>query len=118
MHPASQHRLVLPGPSFETDYGGDVRVIQGLTTERPELFDLTDALARDLSYRLRDPPAYIEAVIAKLRQSGYCAIEDGELPVKRENSVNENFDIVRTPADRPGQSSLFAYKGKCHNATF
>lgn len=107
------------GRTQESQYGPDVRaVIQGLITERPELFDLDDALATDLSYRLRDPQAYIEAVLGKLRQRGYCAIEDEELVVKKDNSFSENFDIVRTPADRPGQYSLFAYKGLCHSATF
>jgi hypothetical protein len=38
--------------------------------------------------------------------------------VKKDNGLSENFDIVRSPGDRPDQYSLFAYKGRCHNATF
>lgn len=107
------------GSGFESEYGADVRAaIVALTTERPELFDLQDALPSELSYGLRDPHAYIAGVIEKLRQKGYCAREEEELAVKRDNSVSENFDIVRTPAGRPNQYSLFAYKGKCHNALF
>ncbi len=107
------------GRSFDSEYRDDVRgAIVALTTERPELFDLGDTLNSELSYRLHDPKAYTDAVVAKLRAKGYCAIEDEELLVKRDNSLSENFDIVRTPGDRPHQYSLFSYKGRCHNATF
>jgi hypothetical protein len=107
------------GHEFESEYGADVRqVIQGLVADRPELFDKDDALLAEMSYRLKDPPAYIAAVLEKLRQRGYCAIEDEELIVKKDDVMSENFDIVRTPGDRPGQYSLFAYKGRCHAATF
>jgi hypothetical protein len=107
------------GRSFDSDYRDDVRnAIVQVTTERPELFDMSDALSSDLSYKLHDPKAYTDAVVAKLKAKGYCAIEDEELLVKKDNGLSENFDIVRSPGDRPSQYSLFSYKGRCHNATF
>jgi hypothetical protein len=103
---------------FGGDYADDVRsAIVAVTNERPDLFDLHDTLASELTYRLTDPAGYIQAVIGKLRAKGYCAIEDEELMVKKDNSVTENFDIVRTP--RPdAQYSMFTYKGRCHAAGF
>ena len=107
------------GRSFDSEYHDDVRgAIVAVVAERPELFDTGDALNSDLSYRLFDPKAYTDAVVAKLRVKGYCAIEDEELLVKKDNSLSENFDIVRSPGDRPYQYSLFSYKGRCHNSTF
>jgi hypothetical protein len=107
------------GRNFDSAYSGDVRsALVSLTTERPELFDLTDTLECDLCYGLKDPKAYIAAMIDKMHAKGYCAMEDEELSVKTDDSVSENFDIVRSPGDRPNQYSLFAYKGRCHNAGF
>ena len=107
------------GREFDSEYRDDVRnAIVQLTTERPELFDMSDTLSSELSYKLHNPKAYTDAVVAKLKAKGYCAHEDEELAVKRDNSMSENFDIVRTPGDRPSQYSLFSYKGRCHNATF
>ncbi len=116
--PPSREAFCL-GQNFDSEYGEDVRSsIEAVIRERPELFDLGDALNSTLSYRLTNPPAYISAVIAKVRQKGYCAIEEEELSVKKDRSVNENFDIVRTPAGLEGQYSLYAYKGRCHNSLF
>lgn len=105
--------------AFDSEYFDDVRSsIVAVTTEQPELFDLSDRLNSELSYRLLNPPAYIAAVVAKLRTKGYCAVEDGELSVKKDDTVNENFDIVRSPGNNPYQYSLFSYKGRCHNSLF
>jgi len=107
------------GRNFDSDYAGDVRgAIVAVIDERPELFDKSDTLNSELSYKLNDARAYTAAVVAKLRAKGYCAIEDEELLVKKDNSLSENFDIVRSPGDRPSQYSLYSYKGRCHNATF
>jgi hypothetical protein len=107
------------GKAWQSDFSADVRTaITSLIAERPDLFDTTDALQSELSYKLNDPKAYVDGVVAKLRAKGYCAIEDEELAVKTDNSVSENYDIVRSPGDRPSQYSLFSYKGRCHNATF
>ena len=107
------------GQNFESAYAGDVRAaLVELIAERPELFDTKDALNADLSYRLTDTKAYVAAMVAKVRGKGYCAMEEEELSVKKDNSMSENFDIVRTPGDRPDQYSLFVYKGRCHNAAF
>lgn len=106
------------GQSADSLYSGDVRAtILQVQKDRPQLFDFTDCLG-ELSCRLTDPQSYIQAVIDGLRKKGYCAIEVEELAVKRDNSFNENFDIVRTPEGRAGQYSLFVYKGKCQNALF
>ncbi len=105
--------------AWGTDYSSDVRsAITSVIAEKPELFDLKDTLNSELSYKLNDTKAYVDAVVGKLRAKGYCAIEDEELAVKLDNSVSENYDIVRSPGDRPSQYSLFAPKGRCHNATF
>jgi hypothetical protein len=107
------------GQGFESDYSQDVRSsIVALTTERPELFDLRDRLNCDLCYRLFDTPAYIRALVDKMHAKGYCAMEHEELAVKKDDSFSENFDVVRTPGDNPNQYSLFAYKGRCHDASF
>ncbi len=107
------------GRNFESEYEGDVRSsLVALFTERPELFDMKDSLNSELSYRLLDPKAYTSAMVGKMHAKGYCAMEDEELLVKRDNSMSENFDIVRSPGDREGQYSLFSYKGRCHNSTF
>jgi hypothetical protein len=107
------------GQNVPSDYSDDVRAsLVSLTTERPDLFDLTDHLLCDLCYRLMDPKAYIAAMIDKMHAKGYCAMEDEELAVKKDDSVGENFNIVRAPGDNPHQYSLFSYKGRCHNASF
>jgi hypothetical protein len=106
------------GASFETEYGDDVRAaIKAVMVEQPQLFDFKDALESELSFRLIDPATYIAAVEAKLQAKGYCAYEDEELAVKKDDSMNENFDIVRSPAG-DAQYSLYVYKGKCHNSLF
>lgn len=116
--PPSREAFCL-GRNFDSEFADDVRsAIVAVINERPELFDTSDSLNSDLSYALRDPQAYINAVIGKVKQKGYCAIEEEELNLKKDNSMNESFDIVRTPADRPSQYSLFAYRGKCHNSLF
>jgi hypothetical protein len=107
------------GKNFESAYSADVRSsLVSLTTERPELFDLKDTLDCDLCYGLKDTKGYIDAMIAKMHAKGYCAMEHEELAVKLDDSVSENFDIVRSPGNLPNQYSLFAYKGRCHNAGF
>ena len=116
--PPSREAFCL-GLNFDSEYSEDVRSsIQAVITEQPELFDLRDSLSQPLSYRLTNPRAYVEAVIAKVRQKGYCAFEDGELNVKKDRSMNESFDIVRTPGNLEGQYSMFVYKGRCHNSLF
>jgi hypothetical protein len=105
--------------AWGTDYASDVRsAITSVIAEKPDLFDLKDTLNSELSYKLNDPAAYVAAVLDKLRAKGYCAVEHEELAVKLDNTVSENYDIVRSPGDRPSQYSLFAPKGRCHNATF
>jgi hypothetical protein len=107
------------GREIESLYEVDVRnAVLEVIQQRPELFDLKDTLNSELSFRLYDPHAYVAAVIARVRAKGYCAYEDGELAVKKENTMSEQFDIVRTPGDREYQYSLFQYKGRCHNAIF
>jgi hypothetical protein len=116
--PGSGETFCLSG-AWGTDYASDVRsAITSVIAEKPELFDLRDTLNSELSYKLNDPAAYVEAVLGKLRAKGYCAVEHEELGVKLDNTMSENYDIVRSPGDRPSQYSLFAPKGRCHNATF
>jgi hypothetical protein len=99
-------------------YSDDVRAaIVEVQQQRPDLFDFTDCLG-DLSCRLTDAVSYVDKVVEAMRKRGYCAIEHEELAVKKDNSFNENFDIVRTPPSRPGQYSQFVYKGKCEDALF
>jgi hypothetical protein len=116
--PASGATFCL-GSNFASDYSEDVRSsLVALTTERPELFDLTDTLDCTLCYRLMDPIAYTKAMVDKLHAKGYCAVEHEELSVKKDDSLSENYDIVRSPGNLPYQYSLFAYKGRCHDASF
>jgi hypothetical protein len=116
--PGSAETFCLSG-AWGADYASDVRgAITSVISEKPELFDLRDTLNSELSYKLNDPAAYVDAVLAKLRAKGYCAMEHEELAVKLDNSMSENYDIVRSPGDRPSQYSLFSPKGRCHNATF
>jgi hypothetical protein len=107
------------GNNFAPDFSEDVRSsLVALTTERPELFDLTDSLDCTLCYRLMDPIAYTKAMVDKLHARGYCAMEHEELSVKKDDSLSENYDIVRSPGNLPYSYSLFAYKGRCHDASF
>jgi hypothetical protein len=62
--------------------------------ERPELFDFTQR-HDDLSVLVRDAEGYHEAVVGAIRQTGRCAIFDGEeVAVKESNELSDQYDII------------------------
>ena len=104
--------------SFDSLYFNQVRdAIAKVTEEKPHLFDFDDQESGELSYALTDPEEYVSSVVENLRQAGFCAIPGEELAVKLDNSVNENFDILRHPPNGKAYSWV-SYRGRCHNALF
>jgi len=115
--PPSQATFCLDS-SFQSLYYGVVHgAIEEVAAERPELFNFDDTEGGELSWALTDEEAYVAAVVEKLHEAGYCVLAGEELAVKADNSVNENFDIVRNPPGG-GAYSRISYRGKCHNALF
>ncbi|HET8646073.1 MAG TPA: hypothetical protein VFO85_11315, partial [Vicinamibacteria bacterium] len=92
------------------------RAIARVQRERPELFDFTQA-HDELSVLVRDVDRYHEAVVQALRDTGLCAIFDGEeVAVKKSNDFSDQYDII-TAADfvRWGDG---AYAATCYPAVF
>jgi hypothetical protein len=94
-----------------------------LVQQRPALFDLTkDALPGWKHYKVLDPEAYLDGVVANLQKAGVCAQRDpddgnGErIQVKTTNDYSEDFDIlVSTGFMRRGDG---AYRDTCSPASF
>jgi hypothetical protein len=91
--------------------------------QKPALFDLTnDAMPGWGHYKVREPQAYLDAVIANLQAAGLCAQRDPDdgnyerIDVKESNDYSEDFDVVTSAGFiRRGDG---AYRGTCTPASF
>jgi hypothetical protein len=103
-----------PAPLFDGDVVG---AIDELLKARPELFDFNE-LAKGTQWpRVKDLPAYYQAVIDILMRKGYCAFFDGEeIQVKRTNEFTEHYDV--NLADRYIRTGPGSYRGSCYPAAF
>lgn len=78
-------------PQFNFEINEAIAQVQN---ELPELFDFADWQG-GLSYRVRDPQRYHEAVVARLEGMGFCALWDGEeVGVKNTNAFNEQYQVM------------------------
>jgi hypothetical protein len=92
------------------------RAIARVQRELPEMFDFAQSNG-GLSFRVLDVPRYHHAVVQALRDTGLCAIFDGEeVAVKSSNDFSDQYDII-TAADfvRWGDG---AYAATCQPAAF
>jgi hypothetical protein len=111
-------REIACGDPEEPAFYGDVSSAVGeLLETRPELFDFTD-LNRGTDWpRVKDMPAYHQAVIDLLVKKGYCALFDGEeIQVKRTNQFSEHYDV--NYADKYIRTGGGTFRGSCHPAAF
>jgi hypothetical protein len=103
-----------PAPLFDGDVAG---AIDQLLKTRPELFDLTDIAPRTDWPRVKDMPAYYQALIDILVGKGYCALFDGaEIQVKRTNELSEHYDVDY--ADKYIRTGPGSFRGSCYPASF
>ena len=94
-----------------------------LVQQRPAIFDLTqDALPGWGHYKVLDPEAYLDGVVANLQRAGLCAQRDPDdgnnerIQAKLTNDYSEEFDIlVSTGFMRRGAG---AYRQTCTPASF
>jgi hypothetical protein len=94
-----------------------------LVRQRPGIFDLTsDALPGWGHYKVLDPQAYLDGVVANLQRAGLCAQRDPDdgnnerIQAKLTNDYSEDFDIlVSTGFMRRGAG---AYRQTCTPASF
>ena len=104
-------------PRTSPSFLGDVEDgIDDAIRRHPEYFDLADSKGTGV-YRIKNSPAYHDAVIQYLRSRGLCATFDGEeVAVKSTNSFNDQYDIVTsTGYVRRGDG---AYESTCSPAWF
>jgi hypothetical protein len=91
--------------------------------QKPGIFDLSsDAVPGSGQYKVLDPEAYLDGVVANLRAAGLCAQRDPDdgtyetIQVKESNDYSESFDvIVSSGFIRRGHS---AYRQTCAPASF
>jgi hypothetical protein len=91
--------------------------------QKPGIFDLTrDAVPGSGQYKVLDPEAYLDGVVANLRAAGLCAQRDPDngtnetIQVKDSNEYSENFDvIVSSGFIRRGNA---AYRETCTPSSF
>ena len=70
------------------------RAIARVQREQPDLFDFTQA-HDELSVLVRDVDRYHDEVVKVLRETGLCAIFDGEeVAVKNTNDFSDQYDII------------------------
>jgi hypothetical protein len=94
-----------------------------LVQQKPGLFDLTqDELPGWHHYKVLQPEAYLDGVVANLRAAGLCAQRDPDdgnnerIQVKSTNEYSEDFDIlVSTGYMRRGTG---AYRETCTPSSF
>ena len=96
---------------------GDVEAaIDRVVDRNPELFDLNDKVC-NTCYRINDHERYVSAVMAQMRNMGYCAYYDGEeLAVKNTNSFNDQYDISTSKGYI--RRGVGAYRTTCWPAWF
>jgi hypothetical protein len=103
-----------PEPLFDGDVAG---AIDELLKTKPELFDLTDIAPRTTWPRVKDMPAYYQALIDILLRNGYCALFDGEeIQVKRTNEFTEHYDV--NYSDKYIRTGPGSFRGSCYPAAF
>jgi hypothetical protein len=103
-----------PGPLFDGEVAG---AIDELLKTRPELFDFTDISPRTDWPRVKDMPAYYQALIGILMRNGYCALFDGEeIQIKRTNQFSEHYDV--NYADKYIRTGPGSFRGSCYPAAF
>jgi len=103
-----------PEPLFDGDVAG---AIDQLLKTKPEMFDFTDIARRTDWPRVKDLPAYYQAVIDILAGKGYCALFDGEeIQVKRTNEFSEHYDV--NYSDKYVRTGPGSYRGACYPAAF
>lgn len=92
------------------------RAIARVQREQPDLFDFTQA-HDELSVLVRDVDRYHEEVVKVLRETGLCAIFDGEeVAVKNTNDFSDQYDIITASGFvRWGDG---AYAATCRPARF
>jgi hypothetical protein len=91
--------------------------------QKPQIFDLTsDAVPGSGQYKVLDPEAYLDGVVANLRAAGLCAQRDPDdgtyetIQVKDSNDYSEDFDvIVSSGFIRRGDG---AYRRTCTPSSF
>ena len=94
--------------------------IDRIVRERPELFD-TQAEAGENTgqYRVRDPEAYVDGLIANLRAASLCAertLDRQRLAVKSKNAFSEEWDVLSSSGFiRRGS---YSYQQTCEPASF
>jgi len=90
-------------PSLEKACGRETAVYQAdvegaidqLYTEHPEFFDFRRHLPGTDWPALVNQDGYVSAMIQKMKAKGYCARHDEELAIKKDNTFNEQYDIVQ-----------------------
>ena len=103
-----------PEPNFDAEVAG---AIDELLKTRPDLFDFADKSPRTEWPRVKDLPAYYQAVIDILVRKGYCALFDGEeIQVKRTNEFSEHYDV--NYADKYIRTGPGSFRGSCYPAAF
>jgi hypothetical protein len=93
------------------------RSVDEVLKERPELFNFNETNPGTDWPLLRDPKAYHDAVVQKIRDRGFCAFFDGEeIQLKRENEFSEHYDVnYRDEYVRRGNGM---FRSACYPAAF
>ncbi len=103
-----------PAPLYSREVSG---AIDELLETKPELFDFTDMAKGTEWPRVKDMPAYYQAIIDILVAKGYCGVFDGEeIEVKRTNDFSEHYDVNYSDTYIRTGSGIF--RGSCYPAAF
>jgi hypothetical protein len=103
-----------PQPVFDGDISS---AINEVLEKKPELFDFNDKTPRTEWPRVKDLPAYYQAIIDILVSKGYCGLFDGEeIQVKRTNDFSEHYDV--NYADKYIRTGPGTFRGSCYPAAF
>jgi hypothetical protein len=92
--------------------------IDRLVRERPGLFNLQEESGAG-QYRVLEPDAYLDGVIANLRAAGYCAertVDRERLRLKSSNAFSEEWDIITARGFI--RRDRHAYEETCQPAVF
>jgi hypothetical protein len=100
-------------PVYLNDVEG---AIDELYKEHPEFFDFSRHLPGTDWPKLVNQDAYERLMIEKMQKKGYCARHDEELAIKKDNTFNEQYDIIQGDGFvRRGEGS---YRSSCYPAAF
>lgn len=103
-----------PEPRFDGDVAS---AIDELLKNRPELFDFDDVARGTKWPRVKDLPAYYQALIDILARKGYCGLFDGEeIQIKRTNELSEHYDV--NYQDKYIRTGPGSFRGSCYPASF